>query len=139
MKTEINFRETSRYIPYLKLCGEKLIPLEKYPTSKNVKVWVNEVGANFTSYHLISYEESVACYHVIKPSEESRLRINVSPDDLTATTRKHIYAFIRQFVPTKQAEAIINTARTTFALPPMSTDIFSKNPVYEMVVDVYPE
>lgn len=139
MKTEINFREKSRYIPYLKSCGEKLIPLKKYPTSQNVKVWVNECGTDATFYHLVSYEESVARYYEFRSLSESTLRIEIRPEDLTATTRRHIYAFIRQFVPAKQAEVIINTARATFALPPMSKDRFTNEPIYEMVFDVCPE
>lgn len=140
MKTEINFRETSRLIPFLKTTGNKVVTFDRYPTSRNVKIWVDATDSKWsTTYHLVSYECIPAYYLHREYMAEDTLTIRICPEDLTATTRRHIYAFIRQFVPAKQAEAIINTARVTFALPPMSKSEYTGKPLYEMEFEVYPD
>lgn len=140
MKTEINFRETSRLIPFLKSTGNKVVTFDSYPTSRNAKIWLDDSDSKWsTTYYLVSYECIPAYYIHREYIATDTLSIRICPEDLTATTRKHIYAFIRQFVPAKQAQAIINTARMTFALPPMSKSEYTDKPLYEMVFDVFPE
>ena len=140
MKTEINFRERSRLIPFLKTTGNKVVTFDSYPTSRNTKIRVDDSDSKWlTTYHLVSYECIPAYYLHREYIAEDTLTIRICPEDLTATTRKHLYAFIRQFVPAKQAQAIINTARKTFALPPMSKSEYTGKPLYKMKFDVYPE
>ena len=140
MKTEINFRKTSTLVSFLRTDGIKLTSLDRYPTSRNAKIWIGGSDHKWsTPYHLVSYECIPAYYLHREYMSTDTLSIRICPEDLTATTRKHIYAFIRQFVPAKQAEAIINTARMTFALPPMSKSEYTDKLLYEMVFDVYPE
>ena len=140
MKTEINFRKTSTLVPFLRVDGSKLTSLDRYPTSRNAKIWVDDSDSKWsTTYHIVSYECIPAYYIHREYIATDTLSIRICPDDLTATTRRHIYAFIRQFVPAKQAESIINTARMTFAHPPMSKSEYTDKPLYEMEFDVYPE
>ena len=140
MKTEINFRETSRLIPFLKTTGKKVVTFDRYPTSRNVKIWIDDSDSKWsTTYHLVSYECIPAYYLHREYMDTDKLSIRICPEDLTPTTRRHIYAFIRQYVPAKQAQAIINTARITFSLPPMSKSEYTDKLLYEMKFDVYPE
>ena len=140
MKTEINFRKTSRLVPFLKTDGSKLTSLDRYPTSRNTKIWVNDSDSKWsTTYHLVSYECIPAYYIHREYIAADTLSIRIFPEDLTPTTRKHIYAFIRQFVPAKQAQVIINTVRITFALPPTSKSEYTDQPLYEMMFDVFPD
>ena len=140
MKTEINFRKASILVSFLRTDGIKLTSLNRYPTSRNAKIWIGGSDHKWsTTYHLVSYECIPAYYIHREYMSTDTLSIRICPEDLTATTRKHIYAFVRQFVPAKQAQAIINTARMTFALPPMSKSEYTDKLLYEMVFDVYPE
>ena len=140
MKTEINFRKTSTLVPYLRVDGSKLTSLDRYPTSRNAKIWLDDSDSKWsTTYHLVSYECIPAYYIHREYTDADTLSIRIRPEDLTATTRRHIYAFIRQYVPEKQVQAIINTARITFSLPPMSKNEYTDEPFYEMEFDVYPE
>ena len=140
MKTEINFRETSRLIPFLKTTGSKVVTFDRYPTSRNVKIWVDDSDSKWsTTYHLVSYECIPAYYIHREYINTDTLSIRIRPEDLTATTRKHIYAFIRQYVPAKRAEAIINTLRFVFTQPAANKDEYTGDPIYEMHFDVYPE
>ena len=139
MKTEINFNNSSKMISSLRRNSEKLFPLSEYPTSRNARVWASYSDEHCKSYTLVSYETFPAKYFDFFYRGGAELDIQIAPRDLTASTRRHIYAFIRQFVPAKQAQAIINTARKTFTLPPMSKDEYSNEPIYEMQFEVYPE
>lgn len=139
MKTEINFRNNSHLILTLRRNSDKLLPLADYPTSRNARVWASYKDEYNTAFTLVSYETFPARYYDFAYRNEAELDIEIMPQDLTVTTRKHIYAFIRQFVPAKQAKYIINTVRMTFALPPMSKDKYTNEPIYKMAFDVYPE
>ena len=139
MEKEINFRQSSKMIPHLRNQRAKLLPLAAYPTSRNARVWLQSCTGSSKIYSLTSYDAFPATYFDFTFDGSARLTIKVEPRDLTATTRRHIYAFIRQYVPAKQAEVIINTARKTFALPPMSKDKYTNEPMHEMVFDVFPD
>ena len=139
MEKEINFRQSSKMIPHLRNRCAKLLPLAAYPTSRNARVWLQHCTDASEIYSLTSYEAFPATYYNFIFDGSARLSIRIRPEDLTATTRRHIYAFIRQYVPAKQAQAIINTARITFALPPMSKDKYTNEPMYEMAFDVFPD
>ena len=140
MKTEINFRERSRLIPFLKTTGNKVVTFDRYPTSRNTKIWVDDSDSKWlTTYHLLSFECIPAYYLHREYISNDTLSIRICPEDLAPTTRKHIYAFIRQYVPAKQAQAIINTARMAFALPPMSKSKYTGKPLYVMEFDVFPD
>ena len=139
MKTEINFLNSSQMISSLRHNSEKLLPLAEYPTSRNARVWASYSDEYSKAYTLVSYETFPAKYYDFTYRGGAELDIQIAPRDLTASTRRHIYAFIRQFVPAKQAQAIINTARITFSLPPMSKSEYTDKLLYEMKFDVYPE
>lgn len=139
MPTEINFRKTSSFIPHLYSQGYKLSHLDRYPTSRNAQIWHSYESQYLTVYTLVSYNEIPVKYYEYHCPESAEIKISIAPDKLTSTTRRHIYAFIRQYVPAKQAKVIINTARITFALPPMSKNRYTGESIYEMIFDVYPE
>ena len=140
MKTEINFRNPSHLAMSLKRQNEKMISLDRYPTSRNAKIWVSGSEPEWsTTFYLVSYEAIPAYYIKRGYIDTDILKIRICPHDLTATTRRHLYAFIRQYVPARQAESIINTARITFARTPMSKDKYTNESIYEMEFEVYPE
>ena len=139
MKTEINFRNNSHLIPCLRRNSEKLLPLADYPTSRNARVWASYNDEYSTAFTLVSYETFPARYYDFAYRGEAELDIEITPRDLTATTRKHIYAFVRQFVPTKRAKAIINTLRFVFTQPAANKDEYTGEPIYKMCFDICPE
>lgn len=140
MKTEINYRETSRFIPFLRSSGNKLVSLDRYPTSRNSKIWVDDSDSKWsTTYFLVSYECAPAHYIHREYMAEDTLTIRIRPADITATTRRHIYAFIRQFVPEIQAQVIINRVRTAFQYPPITEDEITGDAMYQMTFDVFPD
>ena len=139
MKTEINFNNSSKMISSLRHNSEKLLPLSEYPTSRNARVWASYSDEHCKSYTLVSYETFPAKYFDFFYRGDAELDIQITSRDLTDSTRRHIYAFIRQFVPAKRAEAIINTVRFVFTQPATTKDEYTNEPIYEMHFDVYPE
>ena len=137
MKREINFHAQSQMISHLRNRGEKTIPLAKYPTSRNARIWLvsNESG-KCTVYTLVSYETFPATYYEYQCYNEATIEISVAPRNLTATTRKHIYAFIRQVVPPEQKETIIKAVRETFSRPPHPHGKYTGEPTYRLEIDI---
>ena len=137
MKTEINFHAPSQMIPHLRNRSEKMIPLAEYPTSRNARIWlVNNDGGKSMVYTLVSYAIFPATYYEYQCYNEATIEISVAPRNLTATTRKHIYAFIRQVVPTEQRETIINAIRETFSRPPYPHGKYAGEPTYRLEIDI---
>lgn len=139
MKKEINFTESSKFIPVLREKHESIRPLKKYPTSPNCKIWTchptDDDGWRCDA--LVSYEVCPADI-IYVDGVPKKLTVTILPEHLTQTTRRHIYAFIRENVPEKHAEIIVNTLRNEFTLPPFSKNRQGK-PQYEMVFDILPE
>lgn len=139
MKKEINFAETSKFIAILRGKNEGLRPLKKYPTSPNCKIWTlhptDEDGWRCDA--LVSYEVCPADI-IYVDDVPKKLTVTILPEHLTQTTRRHIYAFIRENVPEKQAKIIVNTIRNEFALPPLSKNRQGKL-LHEMCFDILPE
>ena len=137
MKKEINFHAPSQTIPHLRNRGEKTIPLKAYPTSRNAKIWlVSNDGGKSTVYSLVSYDIFPATYYEYQCYNEATIEISVAPRNLTVTTRKHIYAFIRQVVPPEQRETIINAIRETFTRPPYPHGKYTGEPTYRLEIDI---
>ena len=116
----------------------RFIPLEEYPTTKNAKIIIEHTDTGLTAYSLISYECIPAVYYNFKDYISPELTISIRQSDLTATTRKHIYAFIRQLIP-EQAQEIINTLRKLFSSPPTFPDRFTGELIYETNFLIYLE
>lgn len=114
------------------------IPLEKYPTTRNAKIYVDNSDPLSDIYTLVSYGITPVNYIYDKYMCAAKLNINICPYDLTATTRKHIYAFIRQIIPPAQAQAIINSVRKQFSLSPNGYANGEYMTVYKMSFDVFP-
>ena len=119
---------------------ESIRPLKKYPTSPNCKIWTchptDDDGWRCDA--LVSYEVCPADI-IYVDDVPKKLTVTILPEHLTQTTRRHIYAFIRQFVPANQAQGIISTLRFVFTQPAANKDKYTGKPIYEMCFDVYPE
>ena len=137
MKKEINFRKTSTLVPFLRTDGSKLTSLDRYPTSRNTKIWVDDSDSKWsTTYHLVSYQCIPAYYIHREYITTDTFSIHICAKDLTATTRKHIYAFIRQVVPPEHRETIIKATRETFARPPHPHGKYTSEPTYKLEIDI---
>lgn len=134
MKKEIEFRRPSTLIKRIRHDGEKVHPLSKYPTSHNCGIWEHKMTFDTMMYHsLVSYGVIPAAYF---EDEKTRyIKITVEPHDLTQTTRRHIYAFVREYAPPKRAEQIIKAMRKQFTLSPNGANV-AGHPAYVVKFDL---
>lgn len=134
MKKEIEFRRPSTLIKRIRQDGEKVHPLSKYPTSHNCGIWHHKMTFDTMEYHsLISYGVIPVAYF---EDENTRyIKLTVEPCDLTQTTRRHIYAFVREYAPPKRAEQIIKAMRKQFQYAPSGTNVVG-HPAYTAKFDL---
>lgn len=134
MKKEIEFRRPSTLIKRIRQDGEKVRPLSKYPTSSNCGIWEHKMTFDEMQYHsLVSYGAIPVAYF---EDENTRyIKLTVEPGDLTQTTRRHIYAFVREYAPPKRAEQIIKAMRKQFQYAPNGTTVCG-HPAYTAKFDL---
>ena len=134
MKKEIEYRRPSMLIKRICRDGEKVRPLSKYPTSHNCAIWEHKMTFDTMKYHnLVSYGVIPVAYF---EDENTRyIKITVEPLDLTQTTRRHIYAFVREYAPPKRAEQIIKAMREQFAGAPNGANV-AGHPAYVAKFDL---